>query len=213
MKAALSSETCVDCAKALPYNKNRKGTRCRSCAPRHIAALNFPPKPIPADFVKNASAMARAALKEHYGASDGQIRRWAIESGVFGLNITHMTEAEKVQIVELGATLTPAQIEQKTGRKASTIKLLLKERGVRVIRNLSSPLRSSGQRRALNIQPTNLTDFGALLRELSKKDGCPVYECDEAGKLKQYGGFVRYGNSVKTPEEIEAKCRRKGLLV
>ncbi|MEP2103073.1 MAG: hypothetical protein ABJP02_04990 [Parasphingorhabdus sp.] len=166
---------------------------------------NTPP-PLPADFAEMAENMNRDQLKAHYHASSWTIRRWIGEAGVVTVQRVPFTEDEKDMVKRLAKTRTTRQIATHLGRSPGTIVKYCKRNGI-----VPKPANHTAfNKPAMKVAKRSKLDL--MMSDLAGHDRCAVYRCTADGKPSAKGNMIMYGRAIKSREQIEEKCRRKGLI-
>lgn len=186
------------------------------------------PLPVPSDWHSVAPGKTTDELKAHYGAGKKLLRRWRRETGIFGPHMERKGKpllARRVPVpegfAELAPTMLLVELCRHYGCGDKLIHRWLEECGVSMkAYHTPAPKHAAPRRRMLGSgfilsgpmaaqlpgpKAGREEDAAQYLRRFSA-----VYRCGERGAADTGGAFWRCGDSILTPDELEARARRHG---
>lgn len=161
---------------------------------------------VPADFAEHAAVENNTALRARYGnVSVNIITRWRNETGVKAPPSPGTPQIPAPDGFKLIApTMTMKQLRMHYGRGVDMIGRWLNETGTK-----PKTLQYGYRNGPVNTTLRDMTKAGQAADFL--KRWCPVYRCDERGRLKGSGSMWRYGDTVVTPAGLIERAEAKGF--
>lgn len=170
---------------------------------------------VPTDFAKLAPTMSREALRNHYRCGDTVLRRWIAETGVEPFFGTKPRCELPDGFAMTAPTMAHYELMAHYGVSKGVISRWLDETGTKPLRRapvikpkpFHVSTRTDGGRGSNFVFTKTWTEYDLAADEL-RRNGWPVYHCDERGRANEKGKFWRAGNVVCTPDELLTRAER-----